>query len=134
MGGFLPGDRYSNALFENPGFNNHWITIKLIGKQSNSSAIGTLIRIEVQEEGKSQTIYKTVNSGGSFGANPLRQTVGLGKASQIQQLHIYWPTTGQTQTFSNLSVDQNIQIIESENSYKQLELKSFHLSSLSNDN
>ena len=37
MGGQLPGDKYYDALFENPGFGHHSITIKLVGNQSNSS-------------------------------------------------------------------------------------------------
>ena len=47
-GGQLPGDHYHDALFENPGFNHHWITVKLTGRQSNRSAIaaapGSLMR------------------------------------------------------------------------------------------
>ena len=38
MGGAFPGDGFANALFENPGFDNHWINIKLRGTTSNRSA------------------------------------------------------------------------------------------------
>ena len=31
MGSFFPGDKYSNSLYENPGFGNHWIAVKLVG-------------------------------------------------------------------------------------------------------
>ena len=81
MGGFLPGDKYFNVAFENPGFGNHWIGVELVGVRSNRSAIGARIRAEVVENGRRRSIYKHVNSGGSFGANPLRQTIGLGEAS-----------------------------------------------------
>ena len=30
-GGAVPGDRYHNVLFQNPGQGNHWLTLKLIG-------------------------------------------------------------------------------------------------------
>ncbi|MCZ6821120.1 MAG: VCBS repeat-containing protein [Calditrichaeota bacterium] len=33
MGGAYPDDGFHNALFENPGNSNHWITIKLVGVQ-----------------------------------------------------------------------------------------------------
>ena len=32
-GGATPGDRYHNVLFQNPGHDNHWLTVKLIGKK-----------------------------------------------------------------------------------------------------
>jgi len=38
-----------------------------------------------------------VSRGGSFGANPLRQTIGLGKATAITAIEVFWPTTGETQ-------------------------------------
>jgi hypothetical protein len=129
MGGFFPGDKYYNALFENPGFGNHWISIKLIGVRSNRSAIGARIHLQITEGGKQRSIYKHVNSGGSFGGNPLRQTIGLGKAQKIEMLQVYWPTTKQTQTFRDLSVDQFIQITEGSDQYKPLELKKLKLGS-----
>jgi len=131
LGGFLPGDKYFNALFENPGFGNHWIAVKLVGVRSNRSAIGARIHVRVVENGQERSIYKHVNSGGSFGANPLRQTIGLGKSSRIKFLQIYWPTTKQTQTFRDLPVDQFIQITEGINEYSPLGLKKLKLGSSS---
>ena len=129
MGGFLPGDKYYNALFENPGFGNHWISVKLVGVRSNRSAIGARIHLKVTENGKQRSIYKHVNSGGSFGSNPLRQTIGLGKAQKIDVLEVYWPTTKQTQTFRDLSVDQFIQITEDKEKYEPFKLKKLTLGS-----
>ena len=122
IGGWYAGDRFSNGLFENPGFGNHWIGIKLIGKQSNRSAIGSRIQVDILEEGKPRSIYKWVNSGGSFGANPLRQQIGLGKASRIEKMTIYWPTTDTTQIFENLDVDQFIEIREGDARIHRLDL------------
>ena len=127
MGGFFPGDKFSNALFENPGFGNHWISVKLVGVDSNRAAIGARIRVEVIDNGDRRSIYKHVNSGASFGANPLRQTIGLGKATRIEVLEVYWPATGRTQTFRDLPVDQFIRIVESEDRYTPLELNRISL-------
>ncbi len=127
MGGFLSGDKFFDTLFENPGFDNHWIAIKLVGVRSNRSAIGARIHVKVIENGQSRSIYKHVNSGGSFGANPLRQTIGLGKASKIELLEVYWPTTGQTQSFRALSYDQMIEITEGQDRYTPWELKPIKL-------
>ncbi|WP_068141204.1 CRTAC1 family protein [Roseimaritima ulvae] len=119
MGGAFPGDQAANALYENPGFGNHQITIKLIGQQSNRSAIGARITAEIIEEGTPRSVYKWVNSGGSFGANPLRQTIGLGAAERIEQLKIYWPTTGKTQVFQDVAADQSIEVVEGGKEFTQ---------------
>jgi hypothetical protein len=124
LGGAFPGDKFGNALFENPGFGNNWITIKLIGEQSNRSAIGARIRAEIEEteaEGapaSRRSVYKWVNSGGSFGANPLRQEIGLGSASTIEVLEVFWPTTGRTQQFHSVPVNQFIEITEGAQTYR----------------
>ena len=129
MGGAFPGDGYSNVLYENPGFGNHFLTIKLVGVRSNRSAIGARIHAAVVENGERRSIYKHVNSGGSFGANPLRQTIGLGKAEKIERLEIFWHTTGLTQKFHDVPLDQFIQIVEGEAQYTSIELKKLKLGS-----
>jgi hypothetical protein len=123
LGGSFPGDGYGNALFENPGFGNHWLTIKLVGKQSNRSGIGARIRAEIDEAGKRRSIYKWVSSGGSFGANPLRQEIGLGKAATIAVLEIFWPTTSSTQRFVDVPANQFIEITEGDSQYRKLPWK-----------
>ena len=131
MGGAFPGDRFGNALYESPGFGNHWITVKLEGVRSNRSAIGARIRAVVvdEDEGVRRSIYRHVNSGGSFGGNPLRQTLGLGTAARIERLDVFWPTTGITQTFADLPVDLVIHIVEGEESYSTLGLRTLELGS-----
>ncbi|MXZ71519.1 MAG: CRTAC1 family protein [Acidobacteria bacterium] len=131
MGGAFPGDEFGNALYENPGFDNHWITVKLEGVRSNRSAIGARIRaVVVDGEGSGpRSIYRHVNSGGSFGGNPLRQTLGLGRASRIEQLDIFWPATGVTQTFTDVPADRTIHVVEGESDYATLELRTFAFSS-----
>ena len=127
MGGAFRGDEYGDALYENPGFGNHWLSIKLVGVQSNRCAIGARICVAVVEDGKDRSIYRHVNSGGSFGCNPLRQTIGLGKASAVRSLEVFWPTTGKTQTFGDVAVDQVFRIVEGEERHTPIELQRFQL-------
>ena len=129
MGGAFPGDGYSNVLYENPGFGNRFLTIKLVGVRSNRSAIGARIHATVVENGERRSIYKHVNSGGSFGANPLRQTIGLGQAEKIETLEVFWHTTGITQEFHNVPVNQFIQITEGEPQYTSIKLEKLKLGS-----
>ena len=112
MGGALAGDRFFNTLYRNPGFGNRFVTVELAGVTSNRSAIGARIRVQVTEGGRSRSIYKHVNSGGSFGANPLEQTIGLGKAERIEMVEIYWPTSDLTQTFRDVPLDRSILVRE----------------------
>ena len=122
MGGFYEGDRFRDAIFQNPGFGNHWLKVKLVGTESNRSGIGARIRVVVTENGNERSIYKHVNSGGSFGANPLSQSIGVGKASKIDRIEVYWPSTGVTQTFSLIPLDQTIQITEGQAEFEVLDV------------
>ena len=112
MGGAYLGDKFYDALFENPGFDHHWLVVKLVGMSSNRSAIGARIRIDTDYQGETISQFRHVNSGASFGANALRQHIGLGKATSIRKLHIDWPSIGETQTLSDVPVDCTIEIVE----------------------
>jgi hypothetical protein len=127
MGGAFPGDRFHDALYENPGLGNHWLTLRLVGTRSNRSAIGARICVEISENGKDRRIFRHVNSGGSFGANPLRQTIGLGAADQINKLEIYWPSSDSTQSFSRVPMDQHFLIEEGRDELEPMDLKPFKL-------
>jgi tetratricopeptide (TPR) repeat protein len=113
MGGAFAGDSYESSLYLNPGQNNnHWINLSLEGVTSNRAAIGTIIKVNFSENGKSRSVYRVVNSGGSFGSNPLRQHIGIGAATRIDSIEIKWPMTGETQVFKNPQVNANFRIKE----------------------
>lgn len=119
LGGATPGDRFRSVLFQNPGHDHHWLTVKLVGRQTNRAALGARIKVEIAGASPG-TIYRHVTSGSSFGGNPLQQTIGLGKANRITRLEIFWPTSRTTQVFENVPVDQAIEITETEPVYRRL--------------
>lgn len=125
IGGAYEGDVYYNALYENPGHGNAWLKLKLVGVKSNRAAIGARIKITIDEPAGERTIYKTVNSGGSFGASPLRQEIGLGQARTIKNVEIWWPTSGTRQNFASLKPGECYTIREGENSVATTVLKRF---------
>jgi hypothetical protein len=129
IGGAYEGDNYRSVLFENPGHVHHWITLRLEGEQSNRSAIGARVKVIVTLPGGDRTIYRTVGTGGSFGCSPLRQQIGLGQATGIKTIEITWPTTGKTQTFQSLAMDQFYKIREGEAQATPWPLKKFKLAS-----
>lgn len=108
LGGAYEGDVFHNVLYENPGFQNNWISIELEGKETNRSAIGSRIEIFLDN---GQRIYRTVSSGGSFGASSLQQEIGLAEAKHIDSLKVYWQK-GNTTIERNLSINQKITISE----------------------
>lgn len=119
LGGAFPGDTAANAVFLNPGFGNHWISIRLVGQRSNRSAIGACLRLTIDDEaGNTREIFRWVGSGGSFGANPLRQEIGLGRANRLRSLEVYWPRSGETQRFDDVGTDQFVEIREGDPSVR----------------
>ncbi len=112
-GGAYSGDAYFNSLYLNPGQNqNNWLCLLLEGVQTNRSAIGVHIAATFLENGIKRTVYKDVNSGGSFGASPLRKEIGIGTATLVQELTISWPSTGKQQVFKNVLPNQFYRIRE----------------------
>ena len=129
MGGAYPGDKAFSVLYENPGNENHWITLKLEGTKSNRAAIGARIKVLVNSaEGKRQ-ICRTVGTGGSFGCNPLRQEIGLGNATGIESIEVFWPVTGKTQVFGKPQMNQFYLLREESKDLAQLHLPTFKFSS-----
>jgi ASPIC and UnbV/FG-GAP-like repeat len=121
-GGAVNGDQFHDVLFQNPGQGNHWLTVKLIGKKTNRAAIGGRIKVITADE-KPLTIHRHVSSGSSVGANPLQQTIGLAQSKQVAVLEIHWPTSGTTQVFRNVPVDQAIEVTEFADSFRPLNWK-----------
>ncbi|MGY8690389.1 MAG: CRTAC1 family protein, partial [Verrucomicrobiales bacterium] len=120
MGGAKPVDKFHDALYENPGFENHWVKIRLIGTASNHFGIGARIHAEFDDHGKQRSVYRHVGSGSSFGANPLRQHIGLGKAAEITRLEVYWPTSNTRQMFTKVPVEQIIEVTEGEENFRTI--------------
>lgn len=112
LGGAYEGDGFQNALFENPGHGNHWLTLRLRGTKANRDGIGARIDVQVTEPTGSRVIRALVSSGGSFGASSLQQEIGLGQATAIDSLSIRWPGSGTSQVFTNLPIDVLLDIEE----------------------
>jgi tetratricopeptide (TPR) repeat protein len=128
IGGATPGDSHAFRFFENPGNGNDWINLRLVGVKTNRAAIGARITVTVENEGQgTRSIHRTVSSGGSFGASPLEQHIGLGKSARITGIEVWWPASNTRQTFSNVGKNQFIEIKELAQDYTKLERKSFRL-------
>jgi hypothetical protein len=56
-----------------------------------------------------------------FGANPLRQTIGLGQAKRLAVLDISWPTSGTRQVIHDVAVNQAIEVTELNKEYRRID-------------
>jgi len=127
MGGAYPGDGFADALYVNPGFGNHWISVELRGRRTNRFGLGARIRVVTTEGGARRSIYRHVNTGGSFGSNPFRQLIGLGRAERIESLEVFWPTTGETQRFAAVALDRAYRVDEGAGEIEERTLPRFRL-------
>jgi FG-GAP-like repeat/ASPIC and UnbV len=125
VGGAFEADHYHSQLFANPGHGNNWLKLKLEGIKTNRAAIGARIKVVVQAGEGERAIYRTVGSGASFGAASVRQEIGVGPATVVKRVEIFWPVTGVTQVVTGLQINQFYQVREGTDQAVKVELKSF---------
>ncbi len=109
IGGFVPGDAYYRALFKNPGHEANWIRVKLVGGKTNRAAIGAKITVTLDD---GSIRYREVSTGGSFGASPFAQHIGLGKGRTVKTLEVWWPASNTRQTLPDVPVNREVVIKE----------------------
>ena len=127
VGGGVPGDLHAFRLFENPGHGNDWISVRLVGVKANRPGIGARIKVTVKNGTETRAVYRTVGSGGSFGASPLEQHMGLGKSAEIVGLEIQWPGDAQPQRFAAVPKNKAIEIRQFASDYRLIERPRFKL-------
>ena len=106
----------NHSVFMNNGNENHWLKIKLIGMVSNQAAIGAQIRVKATINGQSVTQLRDISAqSGYCGQNSLTAHFGFGKGTQIDSIHIKWPS-GLIQPLGSTAVDQTITVVEGQSS------------------
>ena len=97
------------ALLENQlESNNGWLQVRLIGKNSNRSAIGA--RLELQTTRGVQV--RQVFGGGSYLSSGDRQVGwGIPTGGEPLKLVIHWPS-GQTQEITSLKTNSSFTVVE----------------------
>jgi hypothetical protein len=99
-----------NGFYLNNGSENNWITLELIGTESNLSAIGA--RIELISGGLLQSRQVSAQTG-FYSQNSFKQFFGIGSETSISSIVIYWPS-GIIQDVSDLEVNQIHTITEAQ--------------------
>jgi tetratricopeptide (TPR) repeat protein len=120
-GGAVPGDEHAMRVFQNPGNNNDWLNVRLVGVRSNREAAGAQIKVTVQNGVDApRSLYRVVGETSSFGANPMEQHIGLGPRAHAVAVDIWWPASNTRQHFA-VEKNQFIQIKEFATSYVRLD-------------
>ena len=123
LGGSYQGDNFMNALFQNPGTSNRFISLKLEGTTSNKAAIGALVKTVVSTEDGEKAFFQRVGSGASFGANSLQVEQGLGSATSIKRIEIFWPGSKDAEVIEDLELDSFYLIKQGSTKGKKIERK-----------
>ena len=113
---FIANEGSRNVLLRNDANRNNWITIQLIGVESNRSAIGARIHLT----NDSITQIREICGGGSYiSFNSLPAEFGLGESGVVDEIEVRWPS-GLTQELANVGANQSIVITEGEGGYTTL--------------
>lgn len=127
-GGAVPGDKHTMRVFENPGDNNNWIDVRLVGVKTNREALGAQIHVTVKNgSSPPRSIHRTVGQTSSFGGNPVEQFIGLGPGAHAITVDVWWPATNTRQRFAEVAPNQYIEVKEFASSYTHLERRPFRL-------
>lgn len=95
------------VLLRNQGNRNHWLTVRLVGTQSNRSGIGAI----VQAKTGNRVQIREIRAGSSFASSETPwPTFGLGKYRQAK-ITVTWPS-GLIETFAGNRADQLITLVE----------------------
>ena len=96
-------------LVNNIGNRNHWIGLRLVGRQTPRDMLGTRVGI-VRQDGS--TLWRRARSDGSYAsANDPRVLVGLGQATRVSRVRVVWPD-GISEEWSNVAVDRYTTLTE----------------------
>jgi enediyne biosynthesis protein E4 len=87
---------------------NHWLTLKLIGHQSNRDGIGAVVKVATAKGPQWVTVTTT---GGYLSSSDPRAHFGLGTETTAQGVEIRWPS-GIVQVLRNVPADQILPVDE----------------------
>jgi hypothetical protein len=108
----MPNFLYRNNL-RNAGNQNHWLRVRLDGRASNRSGIGSVLRLRATIAGR-EVCKPARTANGRLGS--VTQSVahfGLGDATKVDTLRIEWPS-GIVQELNDVEVDQMLQVVETQ--------------------
>jgi hypothetical protein len=120
LGGFYPADAFRNALFENPGSEHAWVTLRLEGRKANRFGVGARVEARLGGGEAKRSVHAVVGPGGSFGGSSMQLELGLGDVDEIATLVVRWPGSGTVQSFTGVAVRRTYRLVEGAESLETL--------------
>ena len=87
---------------------HHWLKVKLVGVESNRTAIGARVVVQLGRRLQAQEVH---SQDSYFSVNDLRLHFGLGQAQGVNSIRVYWPN-GKRESVRNVEADQLVYIEE----------------------
>ena len=93
----------ARLLLNAVGNRNHWLGLKLVGKQTGRDMLGARVTV-IRRDGS--MLWRRARADGSYAsANDPRVLVGLGNSADPPRLRVRWPG-GRTEEWSEVAVDR----------------------------
>lgn len=108
---------YTNTLDPKLNPNHNFVKLTCIGESTNKDAVGVRVYVKATIGGSSKWQMREINGNsmrsgesGALSSNVVH--FGLGNATSIDSLKIYWPVTEETQVFTNVDVNEYYKVVE----------------------
>jgi len=99
----------ARLLLNQVGNRNHWLGLRLIGKDKGRDMLGAQVEIVIS---KAKSLWRRARTDGSYlSANDPRVLVGLGSAVRIGAVRVRWPG-GAVEEWKDTPVDQYVTLQE----------------------
>lgn len=106
------GGAEDNALYRNDTAAGSWISIRLVGKQSNRFGIGAVARVTGMIDGRRRTLTRWLFPETGYASQSAGELhFGLGNATQVDLLEIRWPS-GIVDQLEKFSVNRFLTVTE----------------------
>ena len=101
------GESGEPLLLRNRGGENAWITVRMVGVESNRGGIGALVTVH----GDSNAYVQEVSAGSGLSTNSPWLTFGLGNRNAPVDIEVRWPS-GLVEVFEDRGVRQTVTLTE----------------------
>ena len=112
--GVVHWDQYNaNNIYHNNGNTNHWLQVVPRGTSTNRHGIGVRVKAKATINGNTYWQMREIQTQTGFGSQDQPWAhFGLGDATTVDSLTIYWPVSGLTTVFTDVKADQFVTMVE----------------------
>lgn len=87
---------------------HHWLSLRLIGRQSNRDAVGAVVRVQT---GDGEQVRQLTGGASYASSSDPRLFFGLGKSSRVKKVTVRWPS-GTVQNMRDIAANRVLRVHE----------------------